>query len=111
MSAPSPRLVADGLTYQLPDGRVLLDALTLGFGRERSALVGRNGTGKSTLIKLLAGALAPTRGSVRRQARVGWLPQDAAAPSDRPLAHALRIADTLAALERVERGSVDADDW
>jgi ATPase subunit of ABC transporter with duplicated ATPase domains len=118
MSSPSPRLVADGLTYQLPDGRVLLDALSLGFGRERSAVVGRNGTGKSTLVKLLAGALEPTRGRVRRHARVGWLPQDAArlvghdASGDRQVvAHALGIADVLDALERIERGSVDQGDF
>src|SRR5689334_23851561 len=78
MSSPSPRLVADGLTFRLPDGRVLLDALSLGFGRERTAIVGRNGTGKSTLLRILAGVLAPTSGSVRRHARIGWLPQDAA---------------------------------
>src|SRR5689334_973468 len=107
MSRPLPRLVADGLTYQLPDGRVLLDALSLGVGRERTAIVGRNGTGKRTRVRLPAGDLHPPRGAVRHNARVGWLPQAAARPADTTLAEALGVGSVVAALERIEQGSVD----
>ena len=34
---------------------------------DRWAIVGRNGTGKTTLVKLLTGTLAPTKGNVARQ--------------------------------------------
>jgi len=45
---------------------------------ERTAVIGRNGTGKSTLLQILGGDLAPDRGTVWRQpgTRVARLVQD-----------------------------------
>lgn len=45
---------------------------------ERAALIGPNGCGKSTLIRIIAGAEQPDRGSVvlAPGSRLGWLPQD-----------------------------------
>ncbi len=45
---------------------------------DRVAVVGPNGEGKTTLVRILAGDLEPTTGSVhrRRGLRVGYLPQD-----------------------------------
>jgi ABC-2 type transport system ATP-binding protein len=39
-------------------------------------IVGENGTGKSTLLKIIVGALRPDAGSVTRRGRVGYCPQD-----------------------------------
>ncbi|MFD3729959.1 ATP-binding cassette domain-containing protein [Streptomyces sp. NPDC058632] len=38
-------------------------------------IVGENGTGKSTLLKILSGELRPTRGTVRHSDRFGYCPQ------------------------------------
>lgn len=45
---------------------------------ERIALMGANGTGKSTLLKMIVGQIQPTSGSIRLGAnvRVGYMPQD-----------------------------------
>jgi ATPase subunit of ABC transporter with duplicated ATPase domains len=61
------------------DGAPLFDGLSFVLGAgERAGLVGRNGVGKSTLLRLLAGVDRPDRGAVTTGgARIGWLPQEA----------------------------------
>jgi len=60
------------------DGRTLFDGLNLEVGgRERIALIGNNGTGKSTLLKLLMGSENPDSGSIKYGPTVkrAYLPQ------------------------------------
>ena len=72
---------------------IALDAVSVAFGHvplldaasvqvdpgERVAIIGRNGTGKSTLLKILSGELVPDTGSIWRapDLRVARLVQDA----------------------------------
>ncbi|MGZ3900294.1 MAG: ABC-F family ATP-binding cassette domain-containing protein [Bacteroidia bacterium] len=46
--------------------------------KDRIGLAGKNGAGKSTMLKLLAGEQNPTKGeiAVPRECRIGYLPQD-----------------------------------
>ena len=46
------------------------------------ALLGRNGRGKTTLLKCLAGLLTPSAGSIDLQGAVGYVPQQFSAPFD-----------------------------
>lgn len=58
--------------------RPLFEGLSFGlFENERTGLIGPNGTGKSTLLKILAGLESPDSGEVsrRRGLKVGYLPQ------------------------------------
>jgi ATP-binding cassette subfamily F protein uup len=60
-------------------GPLLLDGATLPIGAgERIGLLGRNGTGKSTLLKMLNGDIPPDTGEIVKGAeiRVALLPQD-----------------------------------
>jgi len=54
-----PRWLFRDLNFDLPPGG-------------RIGLIGRNGQGKSTLIKILGGVLAPTRGSARWSMSCSW---------------------------------------
>jgi ATPase subunit of ABC transporter with duplicated ATPase domains len=65
-----------GASIRAPGGRALFEGLTVRLGRERVALVGRNGVGKSTLLAVLAGDLDPERGRVRVFGRSCFVPQD-----------------------------------
>jgi energy-coupling factor transport system ATP-binding protein len=60
------------------DGRVVLDGIELsGRAGEVVALSGPNGGGKTTLLRLIAGALTPRAGIVeRRPGRIAYLPQN-----------------------------------
>ncbi|GAA4417710.1 ATP-binding cassette domain-containing protein [Acidovorax lacteus] len=51
---------------------------------ERVGLIGRNGTGKSSLLQILYGRIQPDDGSVQRTRglRVGWVAQEPVLPSD-----------------------------
>lgn len=70
-------LGAEALHLQYPTG-VVLDSVTLGVNDgARIGIVGRNGDGKSSLLRLLAGAMTPDSGRVTRRTglRVGLLDQ------------------------------------
>ncbi len=62
--------------HTLPDGRVLLDGASFRVGEGvKAALVGANGTGKTTLVRLIAGDEQPQSGSVGRSGAVGVMRQ------------------------------------
>ncbi|HWG93960.1 MAG TPA: ATP-binding cassette domain-containing protein, partial [Mycobacteriales bacterium] len=51
----------------LPDGRVLFADVSFRVGEgTKTALVGANGTGKTTLLRMVAGDLPPAAGTVAR---------------------------------------------
>jgi ATPase subunit of ABC transporter with duplicated ATPase domains len=60
----------------LPDGRVLFDEVSFRVGDgAKTALVGANGTGKTTLLRIIAGDQAPAAGSVARTGGLGVMRQ------------------------------------
>jgi energy-coupling factor transport system ATP-binding protein len=60
-----PAASFDRVRFQYPDGTIALDDFTLSIRRgELVALVGNNGSGKTTAAKLLVNLLKPTRGTV-----------------------------------------------
>ncbi|MDX3193623.1 ABC-F family ATP-binding cassette domain-containing protein [Streptomyces sp. MN03-5084-2B] len=69
-------ITATGLELRA-GSRILLNGVTLRIQPgDRIGLVGRNGAGKTTSLKVLAGEGEPHAGDVRRTGELGYLPQD-----------------------------------
>ncbi|RSD17218.1 ABC-F family ATP-binding cassette domain-containing protein [Amycolatopsis eburnea] len=69
-------ITATGLELRA-GSRILLNGVTLRIQPgDRIGLVGRNGAGKTTSLKVLAGEGEPHAGEVRRSGELGYLPQD-----------------------------------
>ncbi len=67
----------EGLTVEF-GGTPLFDNINYVINkRDRIALVGKNGAGKSTMLKIVAGIQSPTSGAVRvpKEVSIGYLPQ------------------------------------
>jgi len=91
---PGPALSAAGLCFRYGRGPWLIEDVSLtvpagGLLRVR----GGNGTGKSTLLRLLAGTVAPRRGAVQRAGPVAHLPQQT---GDLPAVDARRLVTLIA---------------
>ncbi|MBN9314726.1 MAG: ABC-F family ATP-binding cassette domain-containing protein [Devosia sp.] len=97
------------VSYTTPDGVELFSNLDLSFGPIRTGLIGRNGTGKTTLLRLITGALAPGAGTVAVSGTIAMLRQ-LVQPGEATVADALSIADDLARLARLDRGEGSLDD-
>lgn len=115
-SLPSPNLSAsalvtlDRVAARTPDGSTLFDNLSLTFGRERTGVVGRNGAGKTSLLRLIAGLTGPSDGAVARVGRVGWLEQRRGPGPEETAAEALGVAEPLAIVARVLAGKASGED-
>jgi ATPase subunit of ABC transporter with duplicated ATPase domains len=98
-----------GGRYTLTDASFSLHA------GDKVGLVGRNGAGKTSMLKVLAGAADPAQGVVLRPPALGYLAQDpparGAGADGTALAHVLSGRDFDAAAHRLEelRARVDAD--
>lgn len=112
-------LILQDITYIHPNRDLLFGDIDLIVNRQdKITLIGNNGTGKSTLLKILAGHLHPSSGLVKAEAQPYYVPQLFGQFNDYSIAEALRVGDKLHALGEILDGQVtDAnlallgDDW
>ena len=84
--------------------RYLFDEVTFTIGdNDRIGLIGRNGTGKSTLLKIIAGEQIAEEGRIIKsnEYRIGYLPQDGNLESELSVfAEAKKALDEIIELEK-----------
>jgi ATPase subunit of ABC transporter with duplicated ATPase domains len=68
-------IVANDISFELPDGRELLTNLNFSIDNRLTALVGPNGIGKTTLAKLISGELTPSGGNIQRNVSISFFSQ------------------------------------
>ena len=93
-------LTANNIFIKYGD-RVLFNYLNLVVGdRDKLGLVGRNGAGKSTMLKLLAGDLSPDSGTIERSgsSTIGYLHQEMTLPKGKTV-----MEETLTAFAEARR--------
>ncbi len=106
------------LRFVLPDGRVLFDDVSFRVGDgTKTALIGANGTGKTTLLRLVAGDVAPAGGTVSRSGGLGVMRQFIGSVRDESSVRDLllsvsppRIRAAAADLDHAELAMMEAED-
>ena len=106
----SPSITTSRLGWFTPDGRSVLSELDLSFAQERAGIVGRNGVGKTTLLKLIAGALQPSSGRITVNGTVGTLRQMVQVDPEDTIADLFGASADLALLDKAEAGDADMGD-
>ena len=83
----------EGLTVEFGGFTLFDDVSFVVNKKDRIALVGKNGAGKSTMLKIFAGLQSPTSGSVSvpKETTIGYLPQQ------------MKLADTQTVREEAEQ--------
>lgn len=112
-------LILQDITYIHPNRDLLFADINLIINKqEKIALIGNNGVGKSTLLKILAGNLLPTNGLVKAGSKPYYVPQIFGQYNNYSVAQALQVEDKLNALKEILDGNVTDenmtlldDDW
>ncbi len=93
-------ITASNIFVQYGD-RILLDRVNLVIGeRDKVGLVGRNGAGKSTMLKIIAGYMRPDEGDISRpnETTLGFLHQEMVLPKGKTV-----MEEALTAFEEAKR--------
>lgn len=107
------------ISYIHPNKDLLFDNINLTVNNQQKiALIGHNGTGKSTLLKIIARELTPSSGYLKVESTPYYIPQIFGQYNHLTIAQALNIDQKLNALREILNGNVTedylnllADDW
>ncbi|WP_447854929.1 ABC-F family ATP-binding cassette domain-containing protein [Enterobacter sp. WI-ESBL-E8] len=108
--AQSPSFILHQVTCQFPTGDILFGPLNLTLEPSLCALVGRNGSGKTRLLRLLAGLDQPAAGHIERFGSHFYVAQQHAISPQTTVAELLGYDAIFAARKRIDSGDYQPDD-
>lgn len=107
----APTIILDGVSIRLADGRTILRDINLRLDQRPTAIVGRNGVGKTTLARVLAGLQPVTHGRRSGSGVVHYVPQQPPVDDNTSLGQLAGLGDVLAAADRIEAGAATDQDF
>lgn len=108
--AQSPSFILHQVTCQFATGDTLFGPLNLSLERSLCGLVGRNGVGKTRLLRLLAGKELPSEGHIESLSSWAYVAQQHAITAETTLSMLLGYDMHFAALQRMASGNGQAED-
>lgn len=97
----------NNLTIDFTGDPLFEDVSFMVMDKEKIALAGKNGAGKSTMLKIFAGLQQPTRGTISmpNEVKVGYLPQQLLTEDKRSVIEEVKMAfeDVVAAQEQIDQ--------
>ncbi|MFD1817959.1 ATPase components of ABC transporters with duplicated ATPase domains [Pseudarcicella hirudinis] len=105
-------LILQNISYTHPSKDLLFSSINLIVNNQNKiALIGNNGIGKSTLLKIIAGELQPSGGQISFNAEPYYVPQIFGQFNDLTIAQALRIENKLNALKEILNGNTTEENF
>ena len=111
-------IIISDISYHYSNQQALLEHISFSVSSNRKvSIIGNNGTGKSTLLKLLAGKLKPSFGAIQCSSQPYYIPQQNSI-TRLSISEALVVDEKINALHAINNGSNDyayydllEDDW
>ena len=112
-------ILLQNISFGFPGGNLLFNHINITIpSHTKSALVGSNGMGKSTLLKMIAHEIHPSNGDIIINGDIFYIPQMFGNYNHFTIAECLKIDQKLEALQKITNGEVEEryfevlnDDW
>ena len=112
-------LILKNVSYTHPNKELLFDNINFTVNhQDKIALIGNNGIGKSTLLKIISKKLQPANGQIQIDSEPYYIPQIFGQYNHLTIAQALGIEEKLNALKEILNGNATEenfnalnDDW
>jgi len=104
-------IIVSDISYHYQNQNTLFEHISFSVADNSAvSIIGDNGTGKSTLLRVIAGELRQSEGSIQCSSEPYYIPQNVV-PTGKSVAQFLKVAEKLQALHAITGGSTSQSDY